>query len=171
VIGDSLYRTLAFVGHRVIGDNHIGDWGTQFGMIIYGFRHFVDKAAYARQPARGAGSACNRLVNQLAITRRAGGAYPSCRTNRGRRRRPCPNDRRALSALSAQLSGAERAMAQSLERYGQMAPIVVWLREERPALLDGFQASGWCARVEGMTALWARRMEVDERQPRRRSTT
>ncbi len=48
VIGDSLYRTLKFLGHHVIGDNHIGDWGTQFGMIIYGFKHFVDRAAYKR---------------------------------------------------------------------------------------------------------------------------
>jgi arginyl-tRNA synthetase len=64
VIGDSLYRTLAFVGHRVIGDNHIGDWGTQFGMIIYGFRHFADKAAYARQPLEEL-ARLYRLVNQL----------------------------------------------------------------------------------------------------------
>ena len=40
VIGDSIYRTLKFLGHRVISDNHIGDWGTQFGMIIYGYRNF-----------------------------------------------------------------------------------------------------------------------------------
>ena len=50
VIGDALYRTLAFLGHNVIGDNHVGDWGTQFGMIIYGFRHFADQDAYEREP-------------------------------------------------------------------------------------------------------------------------
>ena len=33
VIGDALARTLRFLGHRVITDNHLGDWGTQFGMI------------------------------------------------------------------------------------------------------------------------------------------
>ncbi len=48
VIGDSLYRTLRFLGHRTISDNHVGDWGTQFGMIIYGWRHFRDEAAYAQ---------------------------------------------------------------------------------------------------------------------------
>ncbi|HEV2970037.1 MAG TPA: arginine--tRNA ligase [Pirellulales bacterium] len=42
VIGDSLYRTLKFLGHSVIGDNHIGDWGTQFGMIIYGHKYLRD---------------------------------------------------------------------------------------------------------------------------------
>jgi arginyl-tRNA synthetase len=37
VIGDCLYRTLKFLGHHAIGDNHLGDWGTQFGMILYGY--------------------------------------------------------------------------------------------------------------------------------------
>ncbi|NLE36662.1 MAG: arginine--tRNA ligase [Pirellulaceae bacterium] len=50
VIGDSLCRTLRFAGHRVISDNHIGDWGTQFGMILYGYRHFRDEAAYRAAP-------------------------------------------------------------------------------------------------------------------------
>ena len=34
VIGDSLVRTLRFLGHKVVSDNHLGDWGTQFGMLI-----------------------------------------------------------------------------------------------------------------------------------------
>ncbi|RIK77697.1 MAG: arginine--tRNA ligase [Planctomycetota bacterium] len=46
VIGDALWRTLKFLGHNAIGDNHVGDWGTQFGMIIYGWKHFRDEAAY-----------------------------------------------------------------------------------------------------------------------------
>jgi arginyl-tRNA synthetase len=64
VIGDALYRTLKFLGHRVIGDNHIGDWGTQFGMIIYGFRHFRDDAAYQASPVDEL-ARLYRLVNQL----------------------------------------------------------------------------------------------------------
>jgi len=34
VLGDSICRILRFLGHKVISDNHIGDWGTQFGMIL-----------------------------------------------------------------------------------------------------------------------------------------
>ena len=64
VIGDALKRTLRFLGHRVIADNHIGDWGTQFGMIIYGYKHFVDQAAY-RQNAVVELGRLYRLVNQL----------------------------------------------------------------------------------------------------------
>ena len=41
VIGDALVRMYAFQGHRVIRENHIGDWGTPFGMLI---EHMVDVA-------------------------------------------------------------------------------------------------------------------------------
>jgi arginyl-tRNA synthetase len=64
VIGDALARTLRFLGHRVITDNHLGDWGTQFGMIIYGYKHFRDEAAYQREPVTELGR-LYKLVNQL----------------------------------------------------------------------------------------------------------
>jgi arginyl-tRNA synthetase len=50
IIGDSLSRIARFLGFTVIADNHIGDWGTQFGMIIYGWNHFLDEAALATNP-------------------------------------------------------------------------------------------------------------------------
>jgi hypothetical protein len=34
VVGDAIARVLEFAGHHVIRDNHVGDWGTQFGMLI-----------------------------------------------------------------------------------------------------------------------------------------
>jgi len=64
VIGDSLYRMLKFLGHRVISDNHLGDWGTQFGMILYGYRHFVDRAAYEADPVHEL-ARLYRLVQKL----------------------------------------------------------------------------------------------------------
>ncbi len=39
IIGDSICRTLEALGHKVIRQNHIGDWGTQFGRIILGLWH------------------------------------------------------------------------------------------------------------------------------------
>ncbi len=39
IIGDALVRMLEFVGHEVIRENHIGDWGTPFGMLI---EHLLD---------------------------------------------------------------------------------------------------------------------------------
>ncbi|MFC4056388.1 arginine--tRNA ligase [Actinomadura syzygii] len=39
IVGDALARILGFVGHEVIRDNHVGDWGTPFGMLI---EHLLD---------------------------------------------------------------------------------------------------------------------------------
>jgi arginyl-tRNA synthetase len=52
IIGDSLARLLRFLGHKVITDNHLGDWGTQFGMLLYGYKHFRDEAALQADPVR-----------------------------------------------------------------------------------------------------------------------
>ena len=50
VIGDSLSRMFAALGHKVIRDNHLGDWGTQFGMIIWGWKNHRDEASFGREP-------------------------------------------------------------------------------------------------------------------------
>ena len=49
-LGDALARTAAFLGHDVIRDNHIGDWGTQFGMVIWGWKNLLDRNALQRDP-------------------------------------------------------------------------------------------------------------------------
>jgi arginyl-tRNA synthetase len=64
VIGDALCRILRFLGHKVISDNHIGDWGTQFGMILYGYKHFRNEEAYRRSPVEEL-SRLYRLVRRL----------------------------------------------------------------------------------------------------------
>ena len=64
VIGNALTRVLRFLGHHVQSDNHVGDWGTQFGMIIYGYKHFRDDAAYQRDSVSEL-ARLYRLVNQL----------------------------------------------------------------------------------------------------------
>jgi arginyl-tRNA synthetase len=50
IIGDSLCRIARFLGYKVIADNHIGDWGTQFGMIIHGWKNHLDHAALEADP-------------------------------------------------------------------------------------------------------------------------
>jgi arginyl-tRNA synthetase len=52
IIGAALTRLLQFLGHRVVTDNHLGDWGTQFGMLLYGYKHFRDEAALKADPVR-----------------------------------------------------------------------------------------------------------------------
>ncbi len=52
IIGDALARLLRFLGHHVVTDNHLGDWGTQFGILLYAYRNFRDDAALQADPVR-----------------------------------------------------------------------------------------------------------------------
>ena len=49
-LGDALARIAEFLGHDVIRDNHIGDWGTQFGMVIWGWKNLLDLESLKRDP-------------------------------------------------------------------------------------------------------------------------
>ena len=78
-IGDAVCRTLRFLGHRVIGDNHLGDWGTQFGMLLYGYKHLRDDAAYRADPVTEL-ARLYRLVNTLSEYHAAEKKLPALRT-------------------------------------------------------------------------------------------
>ncbi len=47
ILGDALARIAEFVGHDVVRDNHIGDWGTQFGMLLLGWKTELNREALA----------------------------------------------------------------------------------------------------------------------------
>ncbi|HXS16686.1 MAG TPA: arginine--tRNA ligase, partial [Polyangiaceae bacterium] len=50
IIGDALCKLSRFVGHHVIGDNHIGDWGTQYGLLLAGMQEVGDLKALEDSP-------------------------------------------------------------------------------------------------------------------------
>src|SRR4051794_14543505 len=50
VLGDALARIATFIGHDVVRDNHIGDWGTQFGMVIWGWKHLLNRDRLTSHP-------------------------------------------------------------------------------------------------------------------------
>jgi arginyl-tRNA synthetase len=50
ILGDAIARIARFLGHRVVTDNHLGDWGTQFGKVIYAWKHFRDEKLLEVQP-------------------------------------------------------------------------------------------------------------------------
>jgi arginyl-tRNA synthetase len=52
IIGDSLCRIARFLGYDAIADNHIGDWGTQFGMILHGWKTILDHNALSQDPIK-----------------------------------------------------------------------------------------------------------------------
>ena len=50
IIGDSIKRILQFLGFHTLADNHIGDWGTQFGKLIVAYKNWLNKKAYEEDP-------------------------------------------------------------------------------------------------------------------------
>ncbi|CAN5574477.1 arginine--tRNA ligase [soil metagenome] len=72
VIGDALARVAQFLGHDVIRDNHIGDWGTQFGMVIWGWKNLLNQEALSRDPIA-------ELVRIYKETNEQGNADPAIR--------------------------------------------------------------------------------------------
>ena len=50
IIGDSIKKILNFLGFKTLADNHIGDWGTQFGKLIVAYKNWLDKKAYEEDP-------------------------------------------------------------------------------------------------------------------------
>ncbi len=50
IIGQSLYNIYKFLGYKVVGDNHLGDWGTQFGKLIYAYKNWGNKKEINKNP-------------------------------------------------------------------------------------------------------------------------
>src|ERR1700736_638877 len=49
-LGEALARVARFLGHHVISDNHLGDWGTQFGKVIYGWKRLLNRGYLDADP-------------------------------------------------------------------------------------------------------------------------
>lgn len=52
MLGNSLYKIFKFQGYNAIGINHLGDWGTQFGKLIYAYIHWGDEEALEKEPIK-----------------------------------------------------------------------------------------------------------------------
>src|SRR4051794_17072423 len=127
VIGDSLCRTLRFLGHRVISDNHLGDWGTQFGMIIYGYKHFVDRAAYQANPVAEL-SRLYKLVHRLVDYRESVKRWPEMKERLAQREadfdrlkaQPKTGDKAADKKAAQALSKAQESLKQLTEEVASL---------------------------------------------------
>jgi len=113
VIGHALYKVLKFLGHHVLSDNHVGDWGTQFGMIIYGYKNFRDQAAYAQAPVAEL-ARLYRLVNQLSDYHEMVASLPKLQQE-------IPLKEQAIAAAKAAVaaSPADKDAARNLKRQEQ----------------------------------------------------
>ena len=122
VIGDSLAKTISFLGHRVITDNHLGDWGTQFGMIIYGFKHFGDRAEYQKSPIAHL-TGLYRLVRKLVDYREALADLPKTEKFlqetesklKQLKAQPAPADKREAKELAKEIDKTTARFAEQRE--------------------------------------------------------
>jgi arginyl-tRNA synthetase len=131
VIGDSLKRTLKFLGHRVISDNHIGDWGTQFGMIIYGYKHFRDEAAYQADPVTELGR-LYRLVSKLVSHIESKQSLPAAREQLVKQTAEVTRQAAAVAAQSA-----DKTAAKSLRRAeGNLKELAAALAAREAAIAE-----------------------------------
>ena len=75
IVGDAIARVLEFAGHRVIRDNHVGDWGTPFGMLIEHLldvgEHSAEAALLTTDPNAFYQAARRKFDNDPAFTERA----------------------------------------------------------------------------------------------------
>ncbi|MCW1883530.1 arginine--tRNA ligase [Luteolibacter flavescens] len=75
IIGDSLARISRFLGFKVITDNHIGDWGTQFGMILHGWKTLLNEDALAADPI----AELLRVYREVNATKEQPGVLDTCK--------------------------------------------------------------------------------------------
>ncbi len=96
VLGDCLARVMRLLGHRVVTDNHIGDWGTQFGMLLVGWKRDLDPGALAADPI----SEMERLYKKVSAE--------------------CKADPAALEAARAELVKLQSGDAENLALWREM---------------------------------------------------
>ena len=128
VIGDALCRILKFLGHHTISDNHLGDWGTQFGMIIYGVKHFGDREAIAKGGVEEL-TRLYKLVNSLV-------EYHETRREKipAMEKRIADAEKNLAQLLAAAPSADAKDAKQAAKRVRQQEAEIVDLRGELKAL-------------------------------------
>jgi arginyl-tRNA synthetase len=114
VIGDSLCKVLRFLGHHVTSDNHIGDWGTQFGMIIFGYKHFLDDEAFQHNTVEEL-SRLYRLVNQLSDYHEAVATLPNLQQQQSKQQAAVDGAEAALEPKDKPGKKRVRKLRQDLE--------------------------------------------------------
>lgn len=115
-IGDALAKVCRYLGHQVITDNHLGDWGTQFGMIIYGMKHFADPVAYKNAPVAEL-SRLYRQVRRLIDVIEKTQALPQLQTQKRLLEEQCAGAKQIV--IQAESQGDKKALKTAKQNCGQ----------------------------------------------------
>ncbi len=157
VIGDSLVRLLGFMGHTVIRENHIGDWGTPFGMLI---EHLVDMAG-----AGGIDDVADMEVSDLNVFyKEARAKFDGSDEFKARARDrvvklQSRNDEETTALWTALVHQSTKHFN---EAYGKLGVLLTdddlagesMYQPGMPAVLDRLDAAGLLAESEGAKVVW-----------------
>ena len=156
IIGDSLARLLRFLGHHVVTDNHLGDWGTQFGILLYGYKHLRDEAAFQADPVR---ELARLYVEVREPVQRRGddederrpgrpgpGSVPAGDGEAARRR---PGERPALADVHAVVPGRDRPIYRRLDVHFDHTLGESFYNPMLPGVVQDLLAKGIAQESEG----------------------
>lgn len=129
IIGDCLRRVMRAVGYEVVSDNHLGDWGTQFGKLIVAYRTWLDQAAYASSPIDELERLYKKFVKEEAAQAEAMGL--------GKRERREEAEAPETDAAPETGSEEEPAVITQAQAEEQVTPLLAAARAELARLQSG----------------------------------
>jgi arginyl-tRNA synthetase len=152
VIGDSIVKILRYLGHTVISDNHLGDWGTQFGMVIYGYKNFANQSAFDTEPVAEL-SRLYRLIQQIIAYQAALESLPKLQeqlvvlTNGLEMARKAMEKTPADKKLAKNLKSAEKALRDCEESIQEAAAKVAAVEADQVVLAAAQKHPGLATKV------------------------
>jgi arginyl-tRNA synthetase len=164
LIGDSIVRLLRYVGHDVISENHIGDWGTPFGMLI---EHLVDLAPELADPDPHAGEAAIAtldLTNPGPFYQAARAKFDASDEFKERSRARVVLLQQGTDAVTTKLWNV--LVDQSIEYfqgiYAQLGVLLTrddvvgesFYQPSMPAVIEGLDAAGLLHESDGAQVVW-----------------
>ncbi|MEM9942970.1 MAG: arginine--tRNA ligase, partial [Planctomycetota bacterium] len=143
VIGDAISKVFRFLGHQVITDNHLGDWGTQFGMIIYGYKHFRIQADYDESPVKEL-SRLYRYVRMLIDYHAAKQKLPGLKVETEEQKRnveqlfnkTLPSDKSEKKRARKEIKNAEEKLTALVEEVNRLESLIESIDSQSEIKLD-----------------------------------
>ncbi|MDK3159622.1 arginine--tRNA ligase [Kamptonema cortianum] len=123
ILGDTLARILRFVGHECVTDNHIGDWGTQFGKLLLGYKEARLANAGALEAALEADPVAElerlyKLINDRCEAEEKAGQSAAIEASRGELRKLQDGDPENLALWRRFIELSKSSFDRVYERLG-----------------------------------------------------
>ena len=158
VIGDSLARIIAANGHKLIRDNHLGDWGSQFGMILWGWKNARDEAQFNDDPV----AELSRLYRLAQDEIKAGkpGVEDAARLETAKLHAGDPENRALWNQFMPHCLSALEAIYQRLDIRFDVQLGESFYDPRLAAVVDDLQKRGLAVESEGAIVVFIAKMDA-----------